>query len=187
MSRSALVAAALLAALTGCGDGGTSRSAPAPSPTAADELARHDGRPCPAQLPSEDGRATEPASGVPDLPAVVRAWVCRYEVETWTLAGEPHEVPPTDLGELEAALTALAPAPGDQMCTMDLGPRYLLVVSDGRDLTGVVVDAYGCRGVRLTDDPHTIPAGRSQAPGVPSGVFNAPGLLDELVAVVQPA
>lgn len=187
MRRTALVAAALLAALTGCGDGGSSGSSPEPTPIAADELARHDGRPCPAQLPSEDGPATGPAPGLPDLPGFDRAWVCRYQVETWTLAGEPHEVPHADLGELEAALGGLAPAPAAQMCTMDLGPRYLLVVSDGRDLTGIQVDAYGCRDVRLTDEPHTTPAGRSQARGIPQGVFTAPGLLDELVGIAGPA
>ncbi len=187
MRRTALVAAVLLATLTGCGDGGASGSSPEASPTASDELARHDGRPCPTQLPAEEGRATEPASGVPELPAFTRAWVCRYQVETWTLAGEPLEVPHAALAEVETALGALAPAPADQMCTMDLGPRYLLVLSDGRDLTGIVVDAYGCRDVRLTDDPHSTPAGRSMAPGVPAGVFTAPGLLDKLVEIAGPA
>lgn len=187
MRRTALITVALLATLAGCGDGGSAGSTPPPTPTATDELARHDGKPCPARLPQEDARAAEPATGDPELPAFDRAWVCHYAVETWTLVGETQAVPHDSLAGLESTLGALAPAPADQMCTMDLGPRFLLVLSDGRDLTGVLVDAYGCREVRVTDDPHTTPAGASDAPGLPRGVFTAPGLLEQLVEIAGQA
>lgn len=181
MRRTALAVAGLAAVLAACGQESPGGSPEPPSPSVVDELSRHDGEPCPARLP--DGDAGAPAPGPPDLPAVERAWVCRYEVGSWTLAGEPRAVSSSGLATLEGLLGRLEPAPADQMCTMDLGPRYLLVLARGGDLTGVLVDAYGCRNVRLTDDPHTTPAGTTDGGGLVQGVLTGPGLLDELVKV----
>jgi hypothetical protein len=40
------------------------------------------------------------------------------------------------------------------------------------DLTGVVIDDYGCRNVRLTDNPHTTPPGADDQDGTVGGVLN---------------
>lgn len=182
MRRTALALLPLLVCLTGCG------SEPAsPPPTAAvDELGEYGG-PCPDELPGsrEPGLGTgEPAAEAPTLPAYDRAWVCRYQPEdaqgpAWTLDGEPRELTGTPLDGLRKPLSQLAPALKDRMCTADAGPRYLLVLADGQDLTGVLVDAYGCREVRLTEQPHTVVAGDGEAPGVLQGPA---GLLDLLTA-----
>ena len=52
--------------------------------------------------------------------------------------------------------------------------RYDSVVAgrtSGGDLTGVVVDDYGCRDVRLSDDPHTTAPGADDQDGAVGGVL----------------
>jgi hypothetical protein len=77
-----------------------------------------------------------------------------------------------DLPELQDALGDLAPADRSGGCTSDLGPRWMVVYSHDGDLTGVVVDDYGCRDVRLTDDPHTTPPGADDQDGTVGGVLD---------------
>lgn len=69
-----------------------------------------------------------------------------------------------------------APEPGGA-CTADLGRRWMLVYTHEGDLTGVVIDYYGCTSVRLTDGPfHTAPSDPDQEGTVP-GVSTAPAQL----------
>lgn len=77
----------------------------------------------------------------------------------------------------------LEPPPGKTACTADLGPRYLVSYAYENDLTGVVIDDYGCQEVRLTEDPFTtVPGDPSQA-GTVTGVLSGPTtLLSELNA-----
>jgi hypothetical protein len=57
----------------------------------------------------------------------------------------------------------------------------MVVYNHGGDLTGVVVDDYGCRDVRLTDNPHTTPPGADDQDGTVGGVLNGGGaILDAL-------
>ena len=177
--------------LAGCGstppgDGRT--GAPTVQP---EQLTEAGGEACPAELPMGDdpsghGFGVErPAEQLPDLLDPQEAWVCRYEtydrgptanggmVYGWRQTGEPAPVASDDLPDLRSALDALRlPAP-DQACTADLGPRWMVVYSHDGDLTGVLVDDYGCRSVRLTDDPHTTPPGAlDQDAGTVGGVLD---------------
>lgn len=47
----------------------------------------------------------------------------------------------------------------------------MVVYSFEGDLTGVVVDDFGCRDVRLTDDPHDTAPGADGQEGTVGGVF----------------
>lgn len=198
-SAAVSIAGALLAA--GCsGSGSPNRVEDPGSPI--DEMAVHDGQVCPEQLPrSEDdsGHGLGGGGSAPSKPSLLTpedAWVCRYSpVEAaaepgsdgttwgWVREGEPRPVPASRLPALEASLGELVPAEADRICTMDLGPRWLLVYSHEGDLTGVVVDAYGCRDVRLTDEPFVTPPGEATQDGTVPGVLAGPaGLLDDLMA-----
>ncbi|VXB76707.1 hypothetical protein [Nocardioides sp. AX2bis] len=202
----AALTALLLATMSACGaDTGADTGGDAPDPggtttdlartdPAVDELAAQDGRPCPARLPGRDDDAfggTDPAASAPDLAAPDRAWVCRYQLAdgaegaAWTRQTRPQQVAADRLPDLAAALAELAPADDGRLCTEELGPRYLLVLAAdgdaGTDLTGVAVDGFGCRDVRLTDDPSTTAPGEASAPGVVPGVLTAP---DDLVEVL---
>ena len=95
--------------------------------------------------------------------------------------GEPQPVAAQKLARLQRALAALAPADSERACTSDLGPRWMVVSSHDGDLTGAVVDDYGCRDVRLTDDPHETPPGEDDQGGVVGGVLQGgSALLDAL-------
>ncbi len=84
-----------------------------------------------------------------------------------------------DLPTLQAALDDLALADGSRICTDDLGARWMVVLSHEGDLTGVVVDDYGCRDVRLTDNPHLSPPGADDQEGTVGGVFaGGPAILE---------
>jgi hypothetical protein len=149
--------------------------------------------PCPAvlpQRPDSDGfGSVAPAQANADLPSVQRGWVCKYGVElgegggeradvSWHLARSAVALSESDLAGLAGPLSELSPA-DHIVCNDDLGPRWLLVLADGDDLTGVVVDEFGCQYVRLTDDPARVEPGEGAQPGA----FNAPhGLVDRLAA-----
>ncbi len=152
-----------------------------------DELSEAGGRPCPKRLPvAEDPSGhgfgiEEEAERAPTFRDAHKAWTCRYDPvdgETtpdggttleWKRAGKPQPV--ADLDGLRSALDELVPADPERMCTMDLSSRWMVVLSHDGDLTGVVVDDYGCREVRLTDDPHATPPGADGQDGVVGGVL----------------
>lgn len=173
--------------LAGCG-------LPWPSTPVADdpdvhpsELTDADGRPCPMRLPIGDDASgygfgsSEAAEERPTLLKPHEAWVCQYDtfaagttsggetVHGWRRAGQPE---PVAVAGLEDALDDLAPADDERECTADLGPRWMVVYSHEGDLTGVAVDGYGCRDVRLTDDPHTTPPGADDQEGTVGGVLD---------------
>jgi len=198
-SRS-LAAAILLAAgvLTGCSN--ASDRATDPSVEASeDEISAHDGEVCPEVLPEagdEYGFGTsEPATSSPTLATPESAWVCVYDATDvgpgadgdgatygWTRSGEAAQVPSSQLAGISRSLDELAPAPRHQMCTADLGPRWMLVSVVGTDLTGVVVDGFGCGDVRLTDEPFEVVPGEASSSGTVPGVLAGP---DDLLAALQ--
>lgn len=188
---------ATVLAVTGCGV-----DVAPPQTVLVDEVAAHDGQVCPRQLPAgEDphGRGfgtNDSATAKPSLLNPESAWVCRYlPVQAgpgpdgdgarfvWQREGEPKPLSRARLATAVAHLSQLQPQ-GDVNCTSDLGQRLMLVYLHARDLTGVVIDDYGCRSVRLTNDPF------SRAPGDPGQEGTVPGrlrgpaqLLDELKSV----
>lgn len=183
MNRFTATALALPIALAGCG---TERpedrtaldvGAPAPAVTAAQA--------CPDQLAGDahgTPRAEVPAEGPPGLDAPMAIWVCTYSTldrpdpgvlaPAWRRVGAARRVEGPSYAVLARGLRELAPAAPDRVCTADLGPRVLVghVAADG-NLTGVVVDLYGCREVRLTPDPATVPPGGDTGADTPSGVL----------------
>jgi len=193
--RLPLAAVAIAAALTGCGGsdspqatepsadpGSTSAAA---SPTFAPEDV------CPPKLPRDDDPedhgfgAQEDARQEPSLPAPEQAWTCQYDAVdagqtpdggtefAWVLHGTAAEVAEPELGAFASALDRVQPYPrSGRMCTQELGPRWLVVYPGSDGLIGVVVDDFGCREVRLTDDPATTP------PGAGDGDGTVPGVLD---------
>jgi hypothetical protein len=90
----------------------------------------------------------------------------------WRRAGQPQPVAAADLPDLRAAINDVAPADRSGACTADLGPRWMVVYSHGGDLTGLVVDDYGCRDLRLTDNPHITPPGGDHQDGTVGGVLD---------------
>lgn len=106
---------------------------------------------------------------------------------TWERA-EKARVAATDLGGLEEHLAQLAPADPQRGCTADRGPRWMLVYAAENDLTGVIVDDYGCHDVRLTDEPFDTPPGDAVQPGTVPGVLTTPDggtLVDKLKAAAR--
>ncbi len=181
----------LLAAATGAS--GCDDTPPRP---AVDELSIHEDQPCPGALvdpEDEHGFGTETAAErAPDPARPDRAWVCGYEaVEephrrsdsgayySWLISEEATVLDDADLAAVTEATASLAPVTGKEFCTADLGPRVLVVTARGNDLTGYVVDAYGCGDIRMTDDPFTSPPGVATQPGTVSGVLRS----DELARV----
>lgn len=166
-----------------------------------DEVALHDGQPCPKQLPDADSSTyglgtSEPAASAPQLLTLQEAWVCVYGAKdagpgpdgegtssVWVLSQGPVRVERSLLDGLDQLLVELKPAEPQAMCTADLGPRFVLVYRHGTDLTGVSVDDYGCEDVRLTDDPFETVVGEATQGGTVRGVLQAPELLDELKAI----
>lgn len=156
----------------------------------ASELTDAGGLPCPQDLPVGDdpsghGFGTqEVADELPTLLEPQLAWVCQYntfDVGTtpgggttygWRRSGQPKPVPAGDLPDLYAALNDLAPADRSGGCDADLGPRWMVVYSHAGDLNGVVVDDYGCRDVRLTDNPHVTPPGAGDQDGTVGGLLD---------------
>lgn len=188
------VAAAALG-LSGCGVWAGTAEPPTVQPG---ELAAADGRPCPTDLPlGEDpsglGFGTERAAAqLPHLLEPQEAWVCQYDYvdptvdagvteRGWRLTEDPRPVAAEDLPVLRSALDSLALVDMNQACTSDLGPRWMVAFSHDGDLTGVVVDDYGCRSVRLTDDPHATPPGADDQDGTVGGVLDGGSAVLEAV------
>ncbi|WP_300460932.1 hypothetical protein [uncultured Nocardioides sp.] len=162
--------------------------------------------PCPPSLPEpedDDGYGFGSSTAAADSPGLspqARAWTCTYQAVgrprdsgngtfyTWDLADGPTEVDAALLPDVVDATNALRSPPSEYGCTADLGPRTVLVlVTDDGNLTGVSIDRYGCREVRLTADPWSGAPGETPAPGVPRGVlFDGRALLD-LLALEPPA
>lgn len=180
----------LLAAAAGCGDSDPGLGVD-PGGGGGSDLALLDERgPCPRQLPEpadDDGYGfgtDAAAEDSPALPEVDRAWVCRYDAVDqpernengayfrWERATRPAPIATSELSRLVEGVEALTPPAGDQACTADLGPRYLLVLATPEDrLVAVSVDDYGCREARLTADPWSGAPGETPAAGVPERVL----------------
>lgn len=188
-----------LSTLVACAEGAGDTGADQAPAVQEDELGEHNGAVCPDELPlglREGGG--EPADEAPRLPVPEEGWVCVYnQVDAepseggeasyaWVRDGDPHEVPADRMASVADALTRLVPADPDRMCTLELGPRYLLSYTTGSDLTGVVIDRFGCRDVRLTDEPFETAPGDVSQPGIPGGVLQAPpALLAQLERVAR--
>lgn len=190
-ARSCLLVLALgvLPACSSDADEPTTQRQESPS---ASEVAAHAGDPCPGNLPQRDDAGTgfgtqEPATAAPSLASPEAASVCRYEpVESgpevegggssydWALSGPAIEVEDRDLKVLRELIGKLD-VPEVKGCPGDLGPRWLLSYSVGDDLTGVVVDEFGCRQIRITDEPFENPPGDATQEGTVSGVLSGPG------------
>lgn len=61
----------------------------------------------------------------------------------------------------------------------------MIVYSHSGDLTGVVVDGYGCREVRLTDEPFHTPPGAPHQDGTVGGVLDGGAELLEQADVLR--
>lgn len=187
--------------LTGC-DLPWSNTETAQKPTArTNELSDAGGQPCPQELPIGDdpsGHGFGPEAAANEIPALLEpqeAWVCRYDTFDlgttpsggitygWRRAGQPDPVAATGLPDLQAALHDLAPADRNRGCTDDLGPRWMVVYSHNGDLTGVVVDDYGCRDVRLTDNPHVTSPGTDNQDGTVGGVLDSGATILDVLGV----
>ncbi len=186
----ASLAVCLLVVAAGCGDSDPGLGTDPGGGSGSDLAQLGERGPCPRQLPepAEDrgyGFGTDaPASDSPELPEVDRAWACRYDAVDqpernengayflWERATRPAPIATSRLSRLVEGVEALTPLEGDQACTADLGPRYLLVLATPEDrVLAASVDDYGCREVRLTADPWDGAPGETPAAGVPEGVL----------------
>jgi hypothetical protein len=154
------------------------------------ELDEADDRPCPEELPIGDDPSGHGfgvqgvADESPTLLSPNEAWVCQYDpfdastttshgaIYEWRRTGQPTPVASGDLPRLRNALGGLVPADRSEGCNADLGPRWMVVYNHDGDLTGLVVDDYGCRDVRLTDNPHATPPGADDQEGAVGGILD---------------
>ena len=194
---SLIAAGALLSiGLAGCGSPSSSAK------ETVNEIAEHGAGVCPTKLPQAtsdtNGFGTsQPAGSTPSLETLDSAWVCVFApvevgqgvngdgtVWGWIRQGATNRVPSDRLAAIRSDLGKLTPARPNQICTMELGSRYMLVYAHKNDLTGVVVDDYGCGDVRLTDEPFkTVPGDAGESESF-SGVLSGPSrLLHTLKAV----
>lgn len=190
----ALVAATAL--LSACGDttgadSGSDPGAGAGKGGSASPAPRDDASPvdlgCPERLVDSAG-IVDPAPATPTFPRVEAAVVCSYlqgrsPDAGWERTIGPVTVPEDRLASLDDTLAGLRPAPADQMCTMDLGPRVLVLAATTDGVVGVVAEQYGCRQVLLTDDPADV------APGAGDTGLAVPGALtggDAVLSAVEP-
>lgn len=197
----AVAAGTAILTLTGCHMFATSTvERPAVQP---EEMANAGGQPCPENLPIGDdpsghGFGVERAAEqLPNLLEPQQAWLCRYDffdrnstpsggtVYEWRLGAGPDPVPRVDLPALQDAIDDLS-LPASQDCTADLGPRWMVVYTHNGDLTGVVVDDYGCRSVRLTDNPHSTPPGADDQAGAVGGVLDGGASILDALGVGRP-
>ena len=183
----AIVLAVLGLAFASC-DGEPDAASPPDEPIA--ELAQHDGSFCPRSLPRASQESygfgtSERAEEAPSLWEPEEAWVCEYVTKNiaprdangawyeWVRQGEPRRLSGEALHSFAAALRDLRPSEAD-VCTSDLGPRYLVSYVYESDLTGVVIDDYGCQEIRLTDEPFETVPGDAAQPGTVAGVLMGP-------------
>ncbi len=169
--------------LAGCGSD--------PAPTATDDSPTPTETPaaapaCPATLfdgnRAESKTASAEATATPQWGDISAAWVCTYTpgVSTeerksgWTLAGDQVEVTGADLDTLRTGLAGLLVPEENRGCTMDLGPRSLVLAQVDGGTVGIVMDHFGCRDVRLTSDPAGAVAGTTSDLGTVPGTL-APG------------
>jgi hypothetical protein len=196
-----VMAAALgVGLLSGCG--GDDDKSPQGVDPGITELDAHDGVACPDKLPRAEGPDTglggdTPAGGTPELQNVEEAWICEYAAQDlapgpegdgdpfeWVLRGQAKQVDTSLIQDLKVSLSELAPPASDLICTADLGPKWLLSYSTGGDLTGVTVDDFGCRSVRLTDEPFETVPGTASTGGMVQGYLAAPDtLLTQIKAI----
>ena len=196
--------AAVVLVTAGCGQPWSpTRSANTPD-VHVDELTDVGGQPCPQELPIGDDPsghgfgAGEVADELPTILEPQRAWVCEYNtfiigttpsggsIYGWSRSGQPEPVAAGDLPGLQAALDDLAlPAPSGA-CDADLGPRWMVVYNHDGDLTGAIIDDYGCRNVRLTDNPHVTPPGAAVQSGTVGGVFDGGAAILHALGVGRP-
>jgi hypothetical protein len=173
-------------------------TAPPPSHLVVKELAQHDEKFCPKSLPQASRRSygfgnDRAAARAPRLQKPQEAWLCEYGAKDvggknsngawykWQRHDPPRRLDADQLTEFSTAIEELKPPTGGRACTADLGPRFLVSYSHDDDLTGVVIDDYGCHEVRLTDDPFTTIPGEPSEPGTVAGVLTGPaGLLHDL-------
>jgi hypothetical protein len=176
-----LVASAALA-LTGCtnDDSGARRHA------------------CPEQLPTPPAGVEgfrDFATELPKMPDADAAWLCKYVsaptatpgsrsgAMVWSLEGEPAQLPAAGAAAVSEMVQGFTAFPGDVACTLDLGPRWLVVFQAGEDTFGITIDDYGCREARLTDDPFSVAHGYSTDPRLVRGSLSTPrGVLVDLKA-----
>jgi len=174
---------------TSCGGEDVAAAAPPSDPV--DELSQHDREFCPPVLPRAPRETygfgdDRPATAVPTLWKPQEAWICRYGARDgasegsngawyeWVMQGAPRRLDAEELEAFSTAIEQLEPPTGERLCTAELGPRYLVSYAYENDLTGVVIDDYGCHEVRLTDDPFTTVPGDPSQPGTVAGVLSGP-------------
>lgn len=188
--RTTLAVAAAVVLLAGCSDDGPSR-AQDPGPV-VDELAAHGGEVCPVVLPRDpDDRfafgTDRRAEQLPSTPEITEAWMCFYGLAdargSWERAGDAVPLDETQVSAAEEAVAGLGPFE-QEACTDDLGPLHLLVtVRDGKDLTGYAADSFGCRAVRVTDDPFETVPGEATQDGTVGGTLEGGQAIVDLVAI----
>ena len=153
---------------------------------------------CPDKLPRASRETygfgiEQAADATPALWKPQRAWLCQYGSKNvapkdsngawyeWVRVGAPRRLDPQELQAFSTSIAALSVPASDRACTDDLGPRYLVSYTYKTDLTGVVIDDYGCGDIRLTDDPFTTVPGDPSQVGTVKGVLTGPSaLLHEL-------
>ena len=192
--RVAVALAAAVLTLAGCGAEAPGRAVDKGTESGVDELASHGGRPCPdflADPDDEHGFGTDdPAESAPALAEQDRAWVCVYAADEdpdhplangtyyrWQRAGAVQELDPDATAKVLSAAGTLVPREPRQWCTADLGPRVVFVLARDGDLTGLVVDRYGCGDVRMTDEPYTNPPGLADQVGAVSVALSSTELI----------
>lgn len=196
-----LVAIVLLSACTVAGSSAED-DVPPTGPAPTDSAPTATAPTCPEQVAGGDASTggfgtVDSAEAAPELGSYEPAWACDYAaverpdeatsadgptIMDWELVRGPVRVPAREARELVALISRLRPAPATRACTMELGSRHVLVMVDGDRSVGVVIDGFGCRDVRLTDDLAHTPPGDGGDGEVVAGVLSGPSGLGQLVA-----
>lgn len=190
----------LVLTLTGDRPDGLDRVNDVASDPLLDELTPTEGKPCPSLLPHEPGSdgagfgTSIPARRAPEVLPVDQAWVCRYTADLgapgedvngdyvrWVRDGRTVGLNPGQVTAVTARLENVVPQSVDG-CDADLGPRWLLVTAASNDLTGYAVDDFGCRTVRMTDDPTAQEPGLANQPGTVGGALEGGIALVEVLS-----
>lgn len=197
-TTSAVMAFALGLTVAGCQPEEGTPTAPRPS-VQPDEVAAHGGEFCPKLLPIGDDPTghgfgvEEAADRLPSLLTPEMAWTCRYDpidarpapgggtTYEWVRQGKARSLDAPAIDELKEALGHLTLLKGERACPANLGRRWMIAYTHHGDLTGVVIDDYGCSDVRLTDEPFTTPPGSMDQEGSVGGTLGGGAdLLDQL-------